>query len=179
MAFRWHPFSQTFDKLNPELHNPFAVKGTYCILFELPEDASVTIRSLGKHQFQAGIYAYVGSALGGVEKRIARHRSKRKRKRWHIDFLLEHADVLSTVAIPSEQKEVECEVAKALLRCEGASMPVKGFGSSDCKCGTHLVFFGETDPEWIAEAIAMNLSMLQCAYPKSMARARRKAQRRE
>ncbi len=142
------------------------MKGTYCLLIGLRGNATIDIGALGRLTFPAGTYVYVGSALRGIEDRVARHRSMVKRRRWHIDYLLDRAEVVSTVAIPGGLRSVECEVARTLLESEGAQAPAKGFGSSDCGCRTHLVDFGDADPEWIAETVAMQLSMLQCAYPR-------------
>ena len=93
---------------------------------------------------------------------------KRKRKRWHIDYLLEHVDVLSTVRIATDRKEDECHIAQTLLLCEGAATAVPGFGSSDCRCKSHLIFFGDDHHEKTLETVAMKLSLLRCVYPKTV-----------
>jgi len=140
--------------------------GTYCLVISLEEDSKVRIGSLGVREFPAGIYVYAGSALSGIENRVSRHRSAKKKRRWHIDYLLDRAEVRSVIAIPTNRKSTECEVLRALATCEGASVPVDGFGSSDCKCRSHLVCFGEADPEWVAVMISMRLSMLESVYPR-------------
>jgi len=140
--------------------------GTYCLVVDVTEASSVRVGSLGVRKFPAGIYVYVGSALSGIEKRVSRHKSVKKKRRWHIDYLLDKAEVLSVIAIPTERKSTECEIFHALASCEGASVPVDGFGSSDCKCKSHLVCFGSADREWVAEVISMRLSMLESAYPR-------------
>jgi Uri superfamily endonuclease len=116
------------------------------------------------------MYAYVGSALGGIEQRVRRHKSTSKRRRWHIDYLLEKASVTGTVAIPGDRKSIECGVAQALLRGDSAAVVAEGFGSSDCGCRSHLIYFGDLDPECVAETISMALAMLQCVYPKDVSR---------
>jgi len=142
------------------------MRGTYCLVIDIMVASSVRVGSLGVREFPAGIYVYVGSALSGIEKRVSRHKSANKKRRWHIDYLLDKAEVLSTIAIPTERKSTECEVFQALASCEGASVPVDGFGSSDCTCKSHLVCFSSADPEWVAEVISMRLSMLESAYPR-------------
>lgn len=142
------------------------MRGAYCLIIQVPEEREVVVGSLGSHQYQRGVYAYVGSALAGVEQRVGRHKSRKKRLRWHIDHLLASADILATVAIPGERKVVECRVAQALQQCEGASTPVARFGSSDCRCDSHLLYFGEVDPELVSEMIMMRLSMLECMCPR-------------
>jgi Uri superfamily endonuclease len=140
------------------------MRGTYCLIIGLPEKCRIRIGSLGAKEFEAGMYVYVGSALSGMEQRVGRHRSPSKKKRWHIDYLLAKAQVLSIIAIPSDKKSVECAIASLLTKCEGATVPVKGFGSSDCACGSHLLYLGDTDPEWIAEEVAMRISLFPGMY---------------
>jgi len=147
------------------------MKGTYCLIAFLPTEARISVGALGAQVFPRGLYVYVGSALRGIENRVRRHKSSTKNVRWHIDYFLEKADILSTVAIPCEAKQVECEVVRALLKCEGARALIDGFGSSDCRCGSHLLYFGDRDTEWVLETISMHLSMLACMYPRSVSKA--------
>ncbi len=141
------------------------VKGAYCILAVLPERRSIRIGSLGKVELPAGVYVYVGSAMAGVEQRIKRHVRKDKKKRWHIDYLMQHAEYVSSFAIPSDTKAVECSVARTLERSEDIVSSVSRFGCSDCRCDSHLFYFGDSDPESIAETVSLRLSMLECVYP--------------
>lgn len=143
------------------------MKGIYCLVLDLPEKQGIRVGSLGLKEFPAGVYVYVGSAMSGVEQRVARHTRKSKKKRWHIDYLLDRTEVVSVIAIPSQTKDTECAVARALLRVEGSRTPVVGFGSSDCRCDSHLIHFGSEDPAWVSEAVARTLSMLSCVYPIS------------
>jgi Uri superfamily endonuclease len=142
------------------------MKGSYCILAHLPEDARIRVGALGQVAFSRGVYAYVGSAQGGIEARVGRHRKVAKRKRWHIDYLLAKAEVFSVIAVPGHDKSVECRIAQALLGISGALTPVSRFGASDCRCASHLVYFGDVDPEMVAEDITMAITMLRCIYPE-------------
>ena len=51
-------------------------------------DAEVRVGALGTLHFARGLYAYVGSAQNGLEKRIERHFRKEKLRFWHVDYLL-------------------------------------------------------------------------------------------
>lgn len=144
-----------------------AMRGTYCLVLGLGIDSSIRIGSLGMREFPAGLYVYVGSALSGIEGRVSRHRSSKKKRRWHIDYLLDRAEVLSVIAIPTDGRSAECQVLQALAGCEEASVPVNGFGSSDCGCKSHLVHFGDAEPEWVAEVISRRISMLDGVYPRT------------
>lgn len=131
--------------------------------------ARVRVGALGPQEFAPGLYVYVGSALGGIEQRIARHTSRKKKMHWHIDFLLSKGQLLSTIAVPAERKQVECAVVRALAQIEGVTAPVPRFGSSDCGCHSHLLYFGDMDPEWVAENVAMRIAMLDSIYPSECA----------
>jgi len=112
------------------------MRGVYVLFIHLPYPMSLSIGGLGKVDFEAGFYAYVGSAMGGVEQRVGRHRSSEKRLHWHIDHFLLRSKVVDVVAAEAE-KEKECELAGELSR---HLKSVPGFGSSDCKCDSHLFY---------------------------------------
>ena len=112
-------------------------KGTYCLLMYLDRDKSIKIGK-NKRKFRQGYYVYTGSALGGLHARLRRHLSKNKKLKWHIDYLLEHARITDIAKVYSTRK-LECRV-NSLIKSSGG-VPIKGFGSSDCKCDTHLHYF--------------------------------------
>ncbi|MEM2874901.1 MAG: GIY-YIG nuclease family protein [Candidatus Hadarchaeales archaeon] len=112
------------------------MRGTYAILLYVPYDISLAVGELGRVEFGAGYYAYLGSALGGIERRVSRHLSTDKKVYWHIDHLMLHARAVDVVAAESEQRK-ECEVAGHLAR---ELKGVRGFGSSDCRCPGHLFY---------------------------------------
>jgi len=103
---------------------------------------TIQVGRLGRFEFGAGYYVYTGSAMGGLEARLARHRRQRKKLWWHIDYLLRQAELVDVVAVPTRRR-IECDRNRRLLSLPGAEVPVKGFGSSDCNCVTHLVRLGE------------------------------------
>jgi sugar fermentation stimulation protein A len=144
------------------------MKGTYCLLFALPRDVSVRVGALGKRDFPAGAYVYVGSALGGVEGRVGRHRRAGKRKKWHIDYLLDKGEVVATIVVPSDEKRTECSVARSMVSSGEAEAVVPGFGSSDCRCPSHLLYLGDIDPERAAETVSMAITMLASAYRRTI-----------
>ncbi len=120
------------------------MKGTYTLLVDLPEDISIEVGGLGEYDFREGNYAYVGSALGGLENRIGRHLREEKNLHWHIDYFLMEGDIQKVVYGEGEDRK-ECVIAEYLARALGS---IKGFGSSDCDCGSHLFYSEEfTDLE--------------------------------
>ena len=119
------------------------MKGSYVLIIKVSKPFRARIGALGKLSFKRGYYCYIGSAMGksvSLEKRIARHLRKRKKLRWHIDYLLakNEANVTMVLIFKSETR-LECELSKKLA--QQASESVRGFGSSDCNCESHLHYF--------------------------------------
>lgn len=111
---------------------------TYQLFIDLAQPLRVRIGKLGEFDFPAGNYVYTGSARRNLEARIARHLRREKRLRWHIDYLLAAPGV--TVTRVRRSDVAEC----ALNQATAGSVPVPGFGASDCRqgCGSHLKFTG-------------------------------------
>ncbi len=112
------------------------MKGSYVLLIKLPEEQTITIGIRQAPRFPRGYYAYVGSAMGGFQSRLRHHLKNNKRLHWHIDYLLQKASINSIILCETNDR-AECAVAQALSR-RFDSIP--GFGSSDCKCRSHLFF---------------------------------------
>jgi Uri superfamily endonuclease len=144
------------------------MKGVYCLLILLDRDATIRVGALGRVRFPEGVYAYVGSAMSGIEGRVERHLRKVKRRRWHIDHLLSVARVVTVVSIPAQSREAECAVAAGLLGSPGTEVVVEGFGSSDCRCPSHLIRFSGVEHERLLEEAATRISLLCCPYPETV-----------
>lgn len=112
------------------------------------------IGGLGKIEFKEGYYAYVGSALGGLEHRLSRHLRQEKTLHWHIDYLLLRALIYDVMVIEGEEKR-ECQIASKLADYLSY---VRGFGSSDCNCSSHL--FYSTHPSHLLETVMRVLGEL-------------------
>ena len=94
---------------------------------------------MGKVFFIEGNYIYIGSAKGCLEARLRRHLKKDKKSFWHIDYLLkDERTQISQIWIIL--KPIECEIAEVFYRNPFTETVRKGFGSSDCKCETHLFY---------------------------------------
>ena len=117
-------------------------RGSYLLVLRFRDKRFIEIGKLGKIMIHEGYYIYVGSAMSNLTARIKRHRQKRKKMHWHIDYLSRAADEFLSIPIRSSQRQ-ECEIAHALssIMKQGAS----GFGSSDCRCVTHL-FWDKSNP---------------------------------
>ena len=113
------------------------MKGCYVLIIELNEDRSIQIGKIGKIFFKKGFYAYIGSALNGLEQRINRHCRQEKKICWHIDYLL-HYGKITKIFYKKNSKKEECSVVK---KFEVDFFSISNFGCSDCKCSSHL-FYG-------------------------------------
>lgn len=102
---------------------------TYQLLIEIAQPVRLAIGRLGEWNFPAGRYIYTGSARRNLEARIARHLRREKSLQWHIDYLL----AAPGVRVVEVRRAVEDECV--LNRATPGSIPVPGFGASDCRAG--------------------------------------------
>ncbi len=112
------------------------VNRSYQLHIELREQAVITVGKLGTFTFPAGLYIYSGSARKNIEARVARHLSRWKKMRWHIDYLLSHPDaklIRADLFI-----ETECELNKRI----GGMIVAPRLGATDCRngCKSHLKY---------------------------------------
>jgi Uri superfamily endonuclease len=118
-------------------------KGAYALIMVVESEITIVVGKLGEFAFPAGYYIYFGSARGGLFQRVRRHIRKDKKLRWHIDYLLEQAEVVEVwYALGDERRE--CRWASMAKKMPQAQIIAPGFGSSDCRCPSHLVYF----PRW-------------------------------
>ncbi len=116
--------------------------GTYALILFCASNARIQIGRLGIMQLQRGYYVYLGSALGpgGLRARIAHHQKLSTRPHWHIDYLRAHTR-LHSVWLNYDGRRREHEWARATQKLNGATIPLPGFGASDCSCLSHVYFF--------------------------------------
>ena len=134
--------------------------GSYVLVLHLPSSARLKVGKLGEFTFVPGWYLYCGSAIGGLRGRVARHLRRDHRMHWHIDYL----NLAKTEASVREiwwaegRSRRECEWSEAIARLPGAIRPIKGFGASDCKCESHLVYSPERpSPEMANLDVALHI----------------------
>ena len=130
--------------------------GTYTLILRVPKSSEISVGVLGTRYFMSGFYTYTGSALGlhsNLHTRVARHMRSEKRRRWHIDYLLDVADIFCVVFCISP-KRLECAVVNALYKQGLVDIPAEHFGSSDCKsCASHLYRNLSDNPSIIVGAV--------------------------
>lgn len=112
------------------------MKGVYVLIISVGKDIGVNVGALGSVFFEKGLYAYVGSAQNGLEKRVERHLRKAKKRFWHIDYLLDNdAARIVKVFYKEVERSEECRIAGKLSE---KGVAVVNFGCSDCDCVSHL-----------------------------------------
>jgi len=113
--------------------------GLYQLVVKLEETRVITVGRHGRYSFPAGYYVYTGSAMQGLESRIARHLRKTKRMRWHIDYLVQYGQIIAVKRYCNGLSE--CKLNGMVEKLPGSRIIAQGFGSSDCRCSTHLFHF--------------------------------------
>lgn len=131
--------TRLLDVLWSHLRREAEDRGAYLLLLRLARRRRVRVGHLGEITFAAGWHVYVGSAMAGLTARLERHRRKRKRFHWHVDYLRDAAAEVVPLPVRSSRR-LECDLAAGV----GALFPeaAAGFGCSDCGCGSHLFAAG-------------------------------------
>ena len=81
--------------------------------------------------------------MGGLSKRVGRYFSEIRKPFWHIDALIPVFHLSSLWLFPSSNRQ-ECQIARLLSQASGAT-PIMGFGSTDCRCSSHLFHFANLE----------------------------------
>ena len=116
--------------------------GTYLLILKSDRRTDLRIGSLGRLVTEPGYYLYIGSAFGpgGIRARLRHHRRVSNRPHWHIDYLRTATELMQAWCIAGVRREHAW--ARALEKSARMAAPLKGFGSSDCDCCTHLFYTG-------------------------------------
>lgn len=114
--------------------------GIYQLIIFMPKNKIIEVGKLGIFHFPKGFYVYTGSAMSGIEPRLARHCRKNKHLHWHIDYLLLYSEIVKII-IHLTRERLECKFNQRILSLPNCQVLARGFGSSDCNCVTHLAYF--------------------------------------
>lgn len=85
--------------------------------------------------------------MGGLDSRLRRHFEGPRSGRlyWHVDYLSIQAEDKS-FAVVRRVGATECDLNLAVRLLPHAVTVAPGFGSSDCRCASHLYYIGK--PLW-------------------------------
>lgn len=116
--------------------------GTYALIFLGNQSVEITVGKLGMFKVSPGTYIYIGSAFGpgGLQSRISHHRKQFTVKHWHIDYLKPMIQ-LEQIWYTCDPVPREHTWAQVIGSFYNATIPLNGFGSSDCRCPSHLFYF--------------------------------------
>ena len=108
----------------------------YILFIKIKKKLQSKIGTLGLNEFPEGYYVYIGSGKKNLMDRIKRHLRMKKKKFWHIDYLLSNIDVAIIDIYITYLKEDE--VVELMENQKGVIPFSEGFGSSDTENSTHL-----------------------------------------
>lgn len=133
-----------------------AAPGTYALVLRLRQRTHASIGALGAATFPVGWYVYLGSARspGGIAARVGHHVRGAERPHWHVDYLRQIAEV-EEVWWRQGAEPRECEWAAAIRAAPGAEVILPGFGASDCRCPSHLLYFRRKPSRLLAPQAAL------------------------
>ena len=157
-------------------------KGSYLLVFRMRQPHTIRVGKLTETRFAAGYYVYVGSAFGpgGLQARLRHHLTFSERCHWHLDYLrpVLHFEYLY---LSRETESREHDWAAVLQQLEGAEVPVRDLGATDCSCNAHFFYFQHCpDPDQLkaqlqsASAGAVQATSAEVA-PECVARPGRQA----
>lgn len=112
--------------------------GAYALVIRLDSALGLDMPRFRGRTLPAGLYAYFGSARGsgGLAGRVGRHLRPSRRPRWHVDRLLAAGEIVAVLTWPGGD---EC-LWRAGAQTARSAVPLRGFGSSDCRiCPAHLL----------------------------------------
>ena len=116
------------------------MKGSYCLIISMKKSEKLKIGQLYQdYKFKKGYYVYIGSAMNSLVARINRHLSDDKKMHWHIDYLLKSPNSsIRDIYFNISEEKIECDLA---LEISKYGKGIAKFGSSDCGCNSHLIYF--------------------------------------
>ena len=96
---------------------------------------------------------------------IAHHLKLSRRPHWHIDYLRAHTSV-EEIWYCLDTRRLEHVWAEHIGLAEGASVPLVGFGSTDCGCESHLFFFQQRPSrERFRQVLGKGIRTVSCSAP--------------
>jgi Uri superfamily endonuclease len=89
-----------------------------------------------------GQYGYIGSAFGpgGIHARVRHHLLPSPKPHWHLDYVKPYVE-WTALGWSVNTTRFECRWIQQLIQLDGISIPIPGFGASDCRQGCPAHFF--------------------------------------
>lgn len=120
------------------------LQGTYTLLLTCNKPLRLRVGKIGLVPLEKGHYLYTGSALGiggaSLERRVARHRCRTKRVRWHVDYLTVRPEIIVRhIVCLQSRKRLECQINQHIISTLNAQPIAPHAGATDCECNGHLL----------------------------------------
>lgn len=145
------------NRLGNRITRPQHDSGLYLLILKLDKRRRIKVGRFPATYFEPGYYIYVGRAKRGLKGRIQRHLKKNNKIFWHIDYFTRYAPISQILIKPGAFNE--CAIARKLRSLiKQVTIPLRGFGASDCRCPGHLLHL----------PIAINLQNLTKSISSSM-----------
>jgi len=132
-------------KEKPRSVDELSSKGVYIMYITLGSKKRLKVGSLKLQSFDAGLFAYVGSARGpgGLRGRLRRHMGLKGRPRalhWHVDHIISNPDskIVGFHVLEGASEHLVAEKVGSFAR-----VSFRGFGCSDCNCNSHFFYLGK------------------------------------
>jgi Uri superfamily endonuclease len=115
------------------------MKGIYVLVLRIEKEKNIDVGKIGQFTFKPAYYAYVGSAMSGIQ-RLKRHlgnlkKGSVKNKHWHIDFIIPYCKSIGWFFAECSDSDKEENLAIHLSKKLDY---VEGFGASDSRAPSHL-----------------------------------------
>ncbi len=126
--------------MNAEILINKGSQGVYVLVLEVERPCRIRAGNMPETEFQQGTYLYTGRAKTRLRARLLRHLRTEKAFFWHIDYLLQKAEIREIwVRIDFFD---ECQIVRDIQdMLAKRGMGISGFGASDCRCSSHLFYF--------------------------------------
>ena len=118
-----------------------SLPGTYALVLRCSRRLEIPVGRLGTLADAAGLLRVrrqcvragrIGGTLGGMPK-------AKRQLRWHIDYLAA-VDRSNEVWYTADKTTGNAGGPRFSKQLPGATVPLAGFGSSDCRCRSHLCY---------------------------------------
>jgi Uri superfamily endonuclease len=136
------------------------MKGIYVLILRIKKEKTINVGKIGQFVFKPAYYAYVGSAMSGMQ-RLKRHlknlkKGSVKNKHWHIDFIIPYCKSIGWFFAECSHSAKEENLA--ILLSEKLDY-VEGFGASDSSAPSHL--FKDINLNKLKSAVIKALKLIE------------------
>jgi Uri superfamily endonuclease len=136
------------------------MKGIYVLILRIKKEKTINVGKIGQFVFKPAYYAYVGSAMSGMQ-RLKRHlknlkKGSVKNKHWHIDFIIPYCKSIGWFFAECSHSAKEENLA---IHLSEKLDYVEDFGASDSSAPSHL--FKDINLNKLKSAVIKALKLIE------------------